>query len=51
MANETSVLVRLSLPEQYWRNPDNRVEAFYMPDQLELCLDIMNAQRNPFQRG
>lgn len=38
-----------TIEKQYWRNPDNCIEAFYMPDQLELCLDIMNSQRTPFQ--
>jgi len=27
---------------QYWRNPDNTLEAFYLPDELDLCLNIMN---------
>lgn len=30
-----------TIRDQYWRNPDNRIEAFYLPDQLALCLDAM----------
>lgn len=29
---------------QYWRNPDQRIEAFYTSEQLEQCLDIMSAR-------
>lgn len=32
-----------TIRDQYWRNPDSRIEAFYTPDQLDLCLEIMNA--------
>lgn len=28
---------------QYWRRPDERIEAFYTPDQLEYCLGTMRA--------
>jgi DNA primase len=30
-----------TIRDQYWRNPDNRIEAFYLPDQLAACLDTM----------
>jgi len=35
-----------TIENQYWRNPDNRIEAFYTPEQLEECLDIMSARGN-----
>jgi len=28
---------------QYWQNPDNRIEAFYLPDELDHCLAAMQA--------
>ncbi len=26
---------------QYWRNSDQRIEAFYLPSELQQCLEIM----------
>jgi hypothetical protein len=32
---------------QYWRNPDNRIEAFYLPDELAKCLEVMQCTIEP----
>ena len=32
-----------TVPDQYWRNADQSIEAFYTPEQLEECLGIMHA--------
>lgn len=32
---------------QYWQNPDNRIEAFYLPDELSHCLEAMHTIAEP----
>jgi len=31
----------VTIQGQYWQNPDNRIEAFYQPDELAQCLQTM----------
>ncbi len=32
---------------QYWSMPDNRIEAFYLPQELDQCLEVMQAIAEP----
>jgi DNA primase len=33
-----------TIHDQYWRNPDQSIEAYYTPEQLDNCLGIMQAE-------
>ncbi len=32
---------------QYWHSPDNKIEAYYLPDELAQCLDVMQCIAEP----
>jgi hypothetical protein len=34
---------------QCWRNPDQRIEAYYSPDQLDRCLELMRLRDESYE--